>query len=300
MAHVVVGLSVCELRTNLTSSMRLRSHTKSRRLPPELIEHTIDYLHDSAEDLRSCALACKAWLAPSRFHLFYQITLHREPILPSCRRLQRAIQHSSDIALCVRELSFTPEFSDFPMRLEDSERVELNTILPQIFRSFTRLRRLLLRSLSWGELMSDVKKSFQDILTLPSLVHLHVAAVEFSSPESFLDLLHPQLKRLEGSLFPGTALEAMNREDEQETVVKRSPCRLEYLWWYSRGVESIDRLLGSQSIIDISALRTLRLIDFGPLQWRSVTRLLGTLRTSLEHLIIEGIDTELWGASPIF
>jgi hypothetical protein len=187
------------------------------------------------------------------------------------------------------------------MQLDDSEHDELNTILPQIFQSFSRLRKLLLCRFAWNQLMSDVKKLFQDIPTLPSLVHFHVGPGVFSCPKSFLDLLHPQLKRLEGCVhqFRATSLEAMDGEDEQETVVKRSPCRLEYLWWYNCEVEFIDWLLGSQSVIDISALRTLRLRDIGPFKWHSVTRLLGTLRTSLEHLTIEGIDTDFWGVSPI-
>jgi hypothetical protein len=274
--------------------MRLRSHTRSRQLPPELIEHIIDYLHDSPEDLRSCALVCKAWLAPSRFHLFYKITLYSTPILPSCGRLQRAIQQSSHIALCVRELSFEAKRTGrFLLRFSDSDyaELELNTILPQIFRSFTKLRKLTLQFLVWDELVSDVKESLQDILALPSLVHFN-AFVRFPSLESFLGLLHPQLKRLE-MVLGNTSSEAMDGEDGQETVVKRQPCRLEYLGYCERG-GFIDWLLGSQSLIDISAVRTLCLIEIdGPTLQRNVARLLRTLGASLEHL-------KLWGALPNF
>jgi hypothetical protein len=270
--------------------MRSRSDTNSRRLPPELTEHIINYLHDSPEDLRSCALVCKAWLAHSRSHLFYKIAIHPAPILPSCRRLQHAIQQSPHVALCVRELSFSPGKS-FPEELEDSERVELSTILPQIFRSFTRLRKLVLFDLLWDELVSDVKKSLQDILSLPSLVHFFAWHATFSSPESFLDLLHYQLKRLEVYIygFGGMVSEAMDGEGEQQTVVKRQPCRLTSLGLYLMEVEFIDWLLGSQSLIDISAVRTLCLRSTR----HNVARLLRTLGASLEHL-------KLWGVLPNF
>jgi hypothetical protein len=276
--------------------MRLRSDTNSRRLPPELTEHIINYLHDSPEDLRSCALVCKAWLAPSRSHLFYKISIHPAPILPSCRRLQRAIQQSPHVALCVRLLSFSPGKS-FPEELEDSERVELSTILPQIFRSFTRLRKLVLGVLIWDKLMSDVKKSLQDILALPPLVHFDARRATFSSPESFLDLLHPQLKQLEVFIygFDSMVSEAMDGEGEQQTVVKRQPCRLESLAWHVLEVGFIDWLLGSQSLIDVSAVRTLYLGEVTNLDQHNVTRLLRTLGTSLERLALEWVDTELWG-----
>jgi hypothetical protein len=275
------------LRTNLTSNMRLRSHTRSRRLPPELIEHIIDYLHDNPEDLCSCALVCKAWLAPSRLHLFYKISFHRRPFLPSYRILQCAIQRSSHIALCVRELSFSSEaFHEYLYR------AELNTILPQIFRSFTKLRKLTLRSLIWDQMAPDVKKSIQDILAFPSLVHFDTWWVRFSSLESFLGLLHPQLKRLEmHAYFPGNmASEAM---DGQETAVKRQPCRLEQLRWYCKRDGFIDWLLGSQSLIDISAVRTLYLREIQNDTQDKVSRLLRTLGASLEHL-------KLCGTSPNF
>jgi hypothetical protein len=69
--------------------------------------------------------------------------------------------------------------------------------------------------------MSDVKKSLQDILALPSLVHFDPRFMEVSSLESFLGLLYPQLKRLGVYMW--------NTMDGQGTVVTRQPCRLEQL-----------------------------------------------------------------------
>ncbi|KAJ6559876.1 hypothetical protein B0H19DRAFT_1145984 [Mycena capillaripes] len=37
---------------------------------PELLEHCIDYLHDSPRDLKACALVSRHWVYPSQSHLF--------------------------------------------------------------------------------------------------------------------------------------------------------------------------------------------------------------------------------------
>jgi hypothetical protein len=278
--------------------MQSCSHTNSRRLPPELVEHIIDYLYNSPEDLRSCALVCKAWVAPCRFHLFHTICFNYLLSLPPCRRLQSVIQRSPHVAFCVRELYFSPS-----RPIEDLERVELDTILPQIFRSFTRLRKLVLGPLSWDELTSNVKKLLEDILALPSLVHLDAQEATFPSAKSFLDLVHPQLKRLHGYYdydYDGGS-ELMNREDGWEMVVERQPCHLEHLEWDCDTGRFIDWLLESQSLIDISTVRTLYLgeVDVeGP--QHPVTRLLRTMGKSLEHLTINYIDNDLWGALRIF
>jgi hypothetical protein len=146
------------------------------------------------------------------------------------------------------------------------------------------LRKLKLRYFAWDELVSDVKESLRDILALPSLVHFDACFVEVSSLESFLGPLHPQLKQLEMYIdMPGnTSSEAM---DAQETAVTRQPCRLEQLGLFFR---LIDWLLGSQSLIDISAVRTLCLTEIDEPTQHTVTSLLRTLGASLEHLTLCG------------
>ncbi len=47
----------------------------SPRLPPELSDAVMDFLHNDKKTLRTCALVCKAWVATSRLHLFHEITL---------------------------------------------------------------------------------------------------------------------------------------------------------------------------------------------------------------------------------
>src|SRR5271156_4226647 len=91
--------------------MRLRSYRPRLVLPPELIEYTIDYLHDSPSALRACARVCRDWVAPSRFHLFYrrEITPTRTS-LRTCKLLE-FLQGSPHIACYIREFHFSVEYS---------------------------------------------------------------------------------------------------------------------------------------------------------------------------------------------
>ena len=44
-------------------------------LPPELLDHIVDCLHDSEDALRACCLVSKPWISRTRKHLFAQITI---------------------------------------------------------------------------------------------------------------------------------------------------------------------------------------------------------------------------------
>ena len=47
----------------------------SPRLPSELLDHAVDFLHDSRRTLKSCSLVSKAWIPRARKHLFAAIWL---------------------------------------------------------------------------------------------------------------------------------------------------------------------------------------------------------------------------------
>ena len=44
-------------------------------LPPELLDHIVDYLHDDRQALRNCSLTCRALVASARFHLFQRVKI---------------------------------------------------------------------------------------------------------------------------------------------------------------------------------------------------------------------------------
>lgn len=48
----------------------------SPRLPPELTDYAIDFLHDDVPSLRALALAAHTTLPSARYHLFYSASLH--------------------------------------------------------------------------------------------------------------------------------------------------------------------------------------------------------------------------------
>jgi hypothetical protein len=46
------------------------------RLPTELTDIIVDFLHDDEESLANCSLVCKAWLPAARYHIFKELLLH--------------------------------------------------------------------------------------------------------------------------------------------------------------------------------------------------------------------------------
>lgn len=51
------------------------------RLPQEMIDYIIDFLHDDARSLASCAAVCRAFVESSRFHLFGTFHIKTERVL---------------------------------------------------------------------------------------------------------------------------------------------------------------------------------------------------------------------------
>src|ERR1700722_9094745 len=117
--------------------------------PPELIEYTIDYLHDSPSTLRACACVCRAWVAPSRFHLFYrrEIAPTRTSDIPlQTGELLEFLQGSPHIAFYIREFDFSVD-SIFGM--PNSDWPQLNAALPHLLGMLTQLRKLVLTGISF-------------------------------------------------------------------------------------------------------------------------------------------------------
>src|ERR1700722_16089604 len=90
--------------------MRLRSYRPPFQFPLELIEFTIDYLHDSPSTLRACARVSRAWVAPSHFHLFY---CHKTTPT-KIRNLLKFLRGSPHIARYTREFHLSAGYSYAP------------------------------------------------------------------------------------------------------------------------------------------------------------------------------------------
>jgi hypothetical protein len=247
------------------------------RLPPELIDHIIDHFdYDNLSDLRdlyACALVCKAWVAPSRAHLFHTVEIGR----PHRPRTYCAIRKFPDLAVYVRELYFANG--------SGAEEVALE-LLPL----FTTLRKLAFFHTHWTSLNPETRNSFHRALALPSLIHLNLVGMTFDTRERFEGLLHPQLKRL-------VVFDSVTQHDRDSVVneaTKRQPCLLEYLRHDTDPVFA-DWLLGAQTTIDVTNLRTLYLTGVVSTCARNLSRMLQALR-SLEHLRLHDHD----GCMPSF
>ncbi|TBU48207.1 hypothetical protein BD309DRAFT_349032 [Dichomitus squalens] len=72
------------------------------RLPFELSDYIIDFLHNDAKALKACALTCQAWVPAARFHLFRTIVLKTANSTTAFRRL---LDKSPSLGLYVRELT---------------------------------------------------------------------------------------------------------------------------------------------------------------------------------------------------
>jgi hypothetical protein len=260
------------------------------QLFPELNDRIIDYLHDNIIALRTCALVCKAWVPSCRFHLFYTIRTASsyKDEEPRCRKLYDLVQRSSHIAFYIRELIIYGE---------NNSILNLERVLIPLLRCLTELRTLGLDGVDWKQLTPDMRKSFAEVLARPSLIHFETIRSNFPDLEHFIALLHPHLKRLAigndwdndrttsvGSAI-GNGLDAMS---------KQRPCRLDHLDLSVafRNHSFAEWLLGPQSIIDLSSLRTLH-VSFDSRSQRSTMaqmKLMRSLRSSLEHITIHVPD----------
>ncbi|KAJ7633125.1 hypothetical protein FB45DRAFT_522677 [Roridomyces roridus] len=91
----------------------------------ELVDHCIDFLHDSRRDLKRCALVCRAWLYPAQFHLFRNWTfldtaadqhrrvaqLDRMPMSPGVLRLVVRLQAQLQYVYRPQFSAFLPQFT---------------------------------------------------------------------------------------------------------------------------------------------------------------------------------------------
>ncbi|OCH85884.1 hypothetical protein OBBRIDRAFT_697877, partial [Obba rivulosa] len=47
------------------------------KLPPELTDRIIDFLHDDPHSLTKCSLTCRSWMSVSRYQVYHSLTHSR-------------------------------------------------------------------------------------------------------------------------------------------------------------------------------------------------------------------------------
>ncbi|KAF8146468.1 hypothetical protein K438DRAFT_503874 [Mycena galopus ATCC 62051] len=139
----------------------------------ELVDLTIDFLHDSRADLKRCSTVNKSWLPSAQYHLFSHYVLQNEH---DCQRLFEVLQASSHIRRLVTHLALS-----FDLRDNDAYYTALAAIpleLPN------------LRKLSIYRFPSDSGLAVvQRLCALPSITHIFMLRKEDPARQSSLLML---------------------------------------------------------------------------------------------------------------
>ena len=146
-------------------------------LPQELIDHTIDHLHNDKLSLAACSLVCKNWLSSARRHVFNKLIL--DTSINIVTHLMFLQSHAS-IALYVRSLILRNSLGiDFPGTHEN------------IIAHFPRLKALHLMKIVWKPLSHSYSVSAE-------LSELTLTNCYFDGPVCFADCIRtfPHLKSI--------------------------------------------------------------------------------------------------------
>ncbi|PCH40277.1 hypothetical protein WOLCODRAFT_136760 [Wolfiporia cocos MD-104 SS10] len=94
-----------------------REATPNRRLPAELCDRIVDFLHDDPYTLAACCLTCRSWVPASRHHLFYNIRLTRENVA----RFNLILDANVSLGLCVKVVTvdYRLQHKDFVKGVSD-------------------------------------------------------------------------------------------------------------------------------------------------------------------------------------
>src|SRR3984957_3934836 len=261
------------------------------RLPPELIEYTIDYLHDSP-----FALLCRDLVAPSHFLLFYrhEIAPTRTSTVPlQTGKLLEFLQGSPHIASYIREFHLCVGYGSRMVS-------QLDAALPRLLGMLTQLRKLVLTEILFTSMALYTRAAFRALFALPCLVDVKVEQLKVAKLEHFTTLLCSPLKRLsvtepfEAQQFNQEEICAIDEEIKAVELQEKSPCRLEY--FDSDNAVFMHWLLGPQTAIDISTIRTLHACCLPDHMEGLMARLIRRLGPSLEDLTIKDPGFEDWGA----
>ncbi|KAJ7143601.1 hypothetical protein C8R43DRAFT_570014 [Mycena crocata] len=122
----------------------------------ELVDLTIDFLHDSPEDLKRCSLVCRSWLDTAQYHLFAYFALENEG---ECERLRDILEESPHLLRLITHISIA-----FPSRVATLAYGALSKI------HFTHLRQLTIFTLPSETTMS----ALQNLVAIPSVAHIRV------------------------------------------------------------------------------------------------------------------------------
>ena len=234
------------------------------KLPPELLDRVIDFLHDDITNLKACSLVSWEWVASSQLHLFRNVQLRhctRNDATSStdCHRLYDVLSSSPGLSRCVKYLvahgglpiGFFPE-----------------PCLPSLLRVLTSLRSLHILPTptlaTYTVIMNDVAVAAISSAVSTSLEELRINTCMLPYAADVLRILHscPRLKVLHLSNirfhFEPTTVAALFADHKWNTERKMGGGAI-------LDVISLDSSIIAESFlhplspIDISSVRELRL-----------------------------------------
>jgi hypothetical protein len=144
------------------------------RLPVELTDRIIDFLHSQRRTLAICSLVCKGWVPASRYHFFQELRLN--PFQP-IDLLELIQSPTSTLTTCLPKLFIDVEPSTFHLAKDRF----LGQIEP-IMCKFEGVKSLRLRS-SWTPKGEDLAKWYAKI------TNLDIRLTHFYFPVDFLKFI---------------------------------------------------------------------------------------------------------------
>ncbi|PIL34447.1 hypothetical protein GSI_03223 [Ganoderma sinense ZZ0214-1] len=112
------------------------------RLPLEITDMVVDFLHDDVKSLQACSLISRSWLPSSRFHLFRSCTIKDSAQFRAMFRSVTNLETSRDTGTYIRQLTIAGEGTHGPAGGLTLETFET------LLRGLPRLRRLTIENIA--------------------------------------------------------------------------------------------------------------------------------------------------------
>ncbi|KAF8075342.1 hypothetical protein FPV67DRAFT_1666061 [Lyophyllum atratum] len=254
--------------------------------PGELIDYIIDFLHHDEPALRACSTVSLRWLGSSRYHLFRHIRLgQRTRRRDRCHRLYMIISSSPDLALYIVEVV---------LHIQDWH-ILADQFLPLLLPSLTSLETIWILSRTVDVFEYPLPHPIMlAIGSLPLLKNLRVQHLHIPYLDYILEILRScrRIKVLNVENLRFGDLSSPDARTVQPIGIQNGSERtsIEELM-IDNGVLA-TAFIGSQSPIDISALRLLE-VRAEQLSYSPLTNLIHAA-TSLERLeVILDADLDL-------
>lgn len=136
------------------------------KLPPEVHDYILDFLHDDIFSLKACSVTCRGWLATSQYHIFYRISL---PAPYFCMAFGHLLQRYPRIGGLVREYSISSVSARISPGFEQLSKPgdEEADIPPDTFACLTSVNRVEISVLTVDTtLQSNLVQNFQTVTSL--------------------------------------------------------------------------------------------------------------------------------------